>query len=114
MLNVPSEHVGVVGKIEKERGKSVEIRVIEVGVGSEDMTTSGADGRAGRLTRLLGVRAGGGELPRGNPCSWGFGAIFDVKTGLGAPKGIIIREVGLVLICRALLNFSSVAPLSFL
>lgn len=52
--------------------------------------------------------------PPGGPCSWRFRAVFDVKTGLVAPKGIIIREVALMLICRTVLNFGSVEPLSSL
>lgn len=37
-------------------------------------------------------------------------AVFDVKTGLQAPEDVIFRELGLMLICRAQLNFDSVEP----
>lgn len=77
-------------------------------------TKSSSDGREGGFTWLLCLGAGGRELPQGDPCSRCFRAVFDVKTRLVAPKGIIIREAGLTLICRALVNFGSLAPLSFL
>lgn len=50
--------------------------------------------------------AGGGKLPQA-PLVVGASelAVFDVRTRLVAPKGIITKEVALMLICRTVLNF---------
>lgn len=59
-------------------------------------------GGEGRLASLCTQELEAAASP-GTPCSWFFRAVFDVKTRLVAPKGIITREVALMLICGTVL-----------